>query len=79
MIAAADGDARGEIAQRRPTASAKEVIDAVEPSKAYDDQIDRNDEIQQPRHDQYQYAGNERNERRDVGNRQRHGDLLGLG
>jgi hypothetical protein len=59
--------------------SAEEVIDTVEPGEAYDDEINRNDEIQQPRHDQYQYAGNERNERRDVGNCQRHGDLLGLG
>src|SRR5262245_65648967 len=60
-------------------ASAEEVIDAVEPGEADDDQVDGDDVVEQPRHEQDQNAGDERNQRCDVGDRDGHGDLLGPG
>jgi hypothetical protein len=56
-----------------------EVVDAVEADEADENQIDGNDEIQKPRHDQNQYAGNERDERRDMGTGDNHGLSLGSG
>jgi hypothetical protein len=40
---------------------------------ADEDQIDRHDEVQQPRHDENEHAGNERNDRLDVGDADGHG------
>src|SRR5262245_37801858 len=67
------------IAVTEAAASAEEVIDAVEPGEADDDQVDRHDEVQQARHDQDQDAGDQGDQRRDVGDGQSHGDLLGPG
>src|SRR5262245_50821945 len=67
------------IAATKAAASAEEVIDVVEPGEPHDDQVDRDDEVQQTRHEQNQNAGDERNERREVGDRDGHGDLLGPG
>ena len=54
-------------------------MNVVESHEADEDQVDRNNIIQQARHDEDQYAGNERNKRRHMGNGQRHGNLLGVG
>ena len=67
------------IAATEAAASAEEVIDAVEPGQPHDDQVDRDDEVQQTRHDQDQDAGDQGDQRRDVGDGQSHGDLLGPG
>src|SRR5262249_29247534 len=61
----------------RSAASADEVIDSVEPSDAYDDQVDRDNVVQQSRHEEDQDAGDEGNKRCDMGNCNGHGDLLG--
>jgi hypothetical protein len=69
MITAADADASPEIcARRRAFPSPDEVVNGVEADQSHDDQIDRRDEAQQPQHDQDQDAGEEGDERRDVGN-----------
>src|SRR6266516_5445384 len=57
--------------------SADEMIDAVEADEADDDQVDGDDVVQQPRHEQDQNAGEEGNKRRDMGNGDGHEDLLG--
>src|SRR5215831_2958377 len=59
--------------------SADEVVDAVEPRNADDDQIDCHDIIQQPREEQNQNAGDERNKWRDMRKGDGHRALLGLG
>jgi len=48
--------------------------DAAETDEADQNQIDGNDIVQKPWHDQDQNAGNERHQRRDMGNGQRHGE-----
>src|SRR5262249_12030831 len=58
------------------THSPDEVMDAVEPRDADDDQVDRYDVIQQPREEQNQHAGDERNKRRDMRKGDGHGKLL---
>src|SRR3954465_11135828 len=75
MITAADAGASTQIARREPSASAHEVINTVEAHQTDHDQVDRNDEVEQPRHEEDQDAGNEGNDRRDMGNGQRHGRL----
>src|SRR5215831_3646183 len=77
MITAAGPDARAQFGRPAAGVSADEVIDAVQSNEANDDQIDRDNVVQQPRHDQDQDAGDEGNERRDVGNGDGHEDLLG--
>src|SRR2546425_13064537 len=57
--------------------SADEMIDAVEADEADDDEVDGDDVVQQSRHEQNQNAGEEGNERRDMGNGDGHEDLLG--
>jgi hypothetical protein len=47
---------------------------ALRPISPTYDQIDRHDEAQQPQHDQDQDAGEEGDERRDVGNGEGHCD-----
>ena len=60
MITAADADASPEICARRGAfPSPDEVVNGVEADQSHDDQIDRHDEAQQPRHDQDQDAGEE--------------------
>src|SRR6266511_313912 len=44
------------------------IRNGVEADQSHDDQIERQDEAQQPRHDQDQAAREEGDERRDVGN-----------
>src|SRR6185295_1335920 len=75
MITAADAGASTQVARREPSASTHEVIDTVEAHQTDHDQVDRNDEIEQPRHEKDQDAGNEGNDRRDMGDGQRHGGL----
>src|SRR3954469_12066168 len=59
----------------RSAGSAHEVIDTVEPHETDDDQVDRDDKVEQPRHEEDQDACNEGNKRRDMGDGQRHGRL----
>jgi hypothetical protein len=54
------------------------VMDAVEADDADEDQIDGNDVIEQARHDEDQDAGNNRDERRDMGRGDDHGLTLWL-
>src|SRR5215467_16310829 len=77
MITAADADARAQFGLPAADESADEVIDAVQSNEADDDQVDGDNVVQQPRHDQDQDAGDESNKRRDVGNGDGHEDLLG--
>src|SRR3981189_3105979 len=76
MITAAEMGASAAMAGREPSASAHEVIDAVEAHETDHDHGDRDDEVEQPRHDEDQDAGNEGNDRRNMGDSQRHGALL---
>jgi len=77
MITAAGADARAQFGWPAAGVSADEVIDAVQSNEADDDEVDRDDVVQQPRHEQNQNAGDEGNERRDMGNGDGHEDLLG--
>src|SRR5262249_10132993 len=77
MITAADADARAQFGLPAADESADEVIDAVQSNEADDDQVDGDNVVQQPRHDQDQNACDEGNKRRDVGNGDGHEDLLG--
>jgi hypothetical protein len=43
-----------------------EMVDAIETDQADKNEINRDDEVEQTRHDQNQNAGKERNERRDM-------------
>src|SRR5258706_6036144 len=52
-------------------------MDAVEARDAYDDQVDCYDVIQEPREEQNQNAGDERNKGRDMRKGDGHRDLLG--
>jgi hypothetical protein len=72
MITAAGADARAQFG-----VSADEVIDAVQSNEANDDEVDGDNVVQQSRHEQNQNAGDEGNERRDMGNGDGHEDLLG--
>jgi hypothetical protein len=47
----------------------------AEPEQADNDQIDRDDEIEQPRHDQNENSGDQRDDRRQIGNGDGHGSL----
>jgi hypothetical protein len=47
--------------------SAEEMMDGVEPDQPFDDQIDGDDDVEEPRHDQNENAGNQRDDRRDFG------------
>src|SRR6266571_1776651 len=76
MITVAGADARAQMGAP-PAASADEMIDAVETDEADDDEVDGDDVVQQPRHEQDQNAGEEGNKRRDMGNGDGHEDLLG--
>src|SRR5262245_2261496 len=79
MITAAGADARAQIGAPAAGASADEMIDAVQSNEADDDQVDGDNVVQQSRHEQNQNAGDEGNERRDMGNGDGHEDLLGSG
>src|SRR3979490_2680836 len=76
MITAAEANASAQMARRLPSTSFHEVINTVEPHQTNHDQVDRDDEVEQPRHDEDQDAGNEGNDRRNMGDSQRHGALL---
>src|SRR5262245_43057020 len=77
MITAAGADARAQFGRPAAGISADEVIDAVQSNEADDDEVDGHNVVQQSRHDQDQNAGDEGNERRDMGNGDGHEDLLG--
>lgn len=51
---------------RLQTILADEMVDAVESDQAYHDEVDGDDEVQQPRHDQDQDAGDKGDDRRNV-------------
>jgi hypothetical protein len=55
-----------------------EMVDVVEPDQADEDQIERDDIVEEPRHDQNQYAGNEGDKRRDVSGGDNHEFSLGF-
>ena len=55
------------------------MIDAIEPHQSDDNEIDRDDEVQQPRHDQNEDAGDKGDKRRDMGGGDDHGFASGLG
>ena len=48
------------------------MVDIVEPDQSYDDEVDGNDVVQQPRHYQNQNASDKGDERRDVGGGESH-------
>jgi hypothetical protein len=68
----------GEAAGTRP--STDEMIDAVEPYRADQDEIDRDNIVQEPRHEQNQNPASEGSERHEVGDGPHHwwGCLLRL-
>src|SRR5579872_720169 len=47
--------------------SAEKVMDGIEPDQAFDDQINGDDDVEKPRHDQNENAGNQRDNGRDFG------------
>jgi hypothetical protein len=49
-----------------------EVMDGIEPGQSDDNEIDRDDDIEKPRHDQDQNAGDERHKRGDMGGGDNH-------
>jgi hypothetical protein len=49
------------------------LLDQTEPDDADDNQIDRNDEIQKPRHDENENAGEKRDDGLNVSCREDHG------
>jgi len=53
-------------------------MNVVESDQSFDDEINRNDNIEKPRHDQNQDAGNKRNNRREFGDGYNH-DFLWVG
>src|SRR5262249_40445598 len=77
MITAAGADARAQFGRPAAGGSADEVIDAVQSNEADDDEVDGHNVVQQSRHEQNQNAGDEGNQRRDMGNGDGHEDLLG--
>jgi hypothetical protein len=52
--------------------SAYEMVDGVEPDQPYQDEVDGDDVVQQPGHDQDQNAGDKGDERRDVSDSENH-------
>jgi hypothetical protein len=55
------------------------MVDGVEFDQADKNKIDRNDVVQQARDDENEQAGDNRDNRRDVGSGDNHGFFLGLG
>jgi len=51
------------------------MVNGIKPGQSDNNEIDRDDEIEQPRDDQYQDAGNERDDGRN-GNGEMHGGIL---
>jgi hypothetical protein len=49
-----------------------EVMDGIEPGQSDDNEIDRDNDIEKPRHDEDQNAGNECYKRRDMGGGDNH-------
>jgi hypothetical protein len=49
-----------------------EVMDGIEPGQSDDNEIDRDDDVEKPRHDQDQNAGDERDKRGDMGGGDNH-------
>jgi len=47
-------------------------MDGIEPGQSDDNEIDRDNDIEKPRHDEDQNAGDERHERRDMGGGDNH-------
>src|SRR3974390_1311719 len=64
-------------AAHRKLLSTHEVMNGVETDETDQDQVDRDDIVQQPRHEQDQDPGNKPDQRRDMGNVQRHGESPG--
>jgi hypothetical protein len=58
---------RWQFPAEEATCLAEEMMDGVEPDQPFDDQIDGDDDVEKPRHDQNENAGNERDDRRDFG------------
>jgi hypothetical protein len=49
-----------------------EVMDGIEPGQSDDNEIDRDNDIEKPRHDEDQNAGDERDKRGDMGGGDNH-------
>ena len=64
--------ARGQAFPDHALVSVEKVVEVVEADDADEDQIDGNDVIEEPRHDEDQDAGDKRDQRRDVGRRDDH-------
>jgi P27 family predicted phage terminase small subunit len=62
-----------------PRPSADEVIDVVEPDRADQDEIDRDNIVQQSRHQQNQYPASEGSERQEMGDGPHHYGRLSSG
>src|SRR5580692_6642695 len=56
-----------------------EVMDGIEPGQSDDNEIDRNDDVEKPRHHQDQNSGDERDKRGDMGGGDDHWVSFGLG
>src|SRR5262245_29465157 len=52
--------------------SADEVVDVVEPDRADQDEVDRDNIVQQPRHQQNQYPASEGSKRQEMGDGPHH-------
>jgi hypothetical protein len=62
--------------EKRQPASPYEMVDAIEPHQAYHDEVEGDDVVQQPRHDQDQNAGEKGDDRRDMTDGEMHFKLL---
>src|SRR4029078_2720381 len=61
----------------RPNGSGgRALLDDSKPDDADDDQVDRHDVIEQPRHDQNENAGDEGNDGRQMADAESHGSQL---
>jgi hypothetical protein len=67
--------------QRRPDGSmpVDEMMDGIEADQSDENEIDGDDVVEQPRHDQDQYTGNDGDERRDMSSGNDHGFSSGVG
>ena len=65
-------EARGQAFPDHALVSVEKVVEVIEADDTDEDQIDGNDVIEEPRHDEDQDAGDKRDQRRDVGRRDDH-------
>src|SRR5437016_2378695 len=76
MIRAGDWRHKGGARAHASPDSTNEVVNGIEPDETDQDQVEGNNIIQQPRYEQDQDAGNERNKRLNMGEGECHDPLL---